>query len=79
MLERLSILERNISELEKFRSKNELAEIKNDLQLQWIMRYGLFESIQIVIDGHLLFEIFLICVLLGNHGLPQIKHGLFAE
>ena len=29
----LSNLERNISELEKFKSKNKLAEIKNDLQL----------------------------------------------
>jgi len=50
MLERLSNLERNISELEKFKSKNEIDEIKKNLQLQWIMRYGLFESIQIVID-----------------------------
>ena len=50
MLERLSNLERNISELEKFKSKNEIDEIKKNLQLQWILRYGIFESIQIVID-----------------------------
>lgn len=50
MLERLEQLERNVIELENFKSKNELEEIKKNLQLQWIIRYGLFESIQIVID-----------------------------
>lgn len=50
MLERLIQLETNVVELEKFRQKYALDEIKNDLQVQWILRYGLFESIQIVID-----------------------------
>lgn len=50
MLERLEQLETNIVELEKFRKKYVLSEIKADLQKQWILRYGLFESIQIVID-----------------------------
>lgn len=50
MLERLEQLETNIVELEKFRKKYVLTEIKADLQKQWILRYGLFESIQIVID-----------------------------
>ena len=50
MLERLNQLEKNIVELEKFHKENELKEIEDNLQLQWILRYGLFESIQIVID-----------------------------
>ena len=50
MLERLNQLEKNIVELEKFHKENKLTEIKENLQLQWILRYGLFESIQIVID-----------------------------
>ena len=50
MLERLNQLEINIVELEKFHNDNELNEVKDNLQLQWILRYGLFESIQIVID-----------------------------
>jgi len=50
MLERLIQLETNIVELEKFQQKYAIDEIKNDRQVQWILRYGLFESIQIVID-----------------------------
>ena len=50
MLERLNQLEKNIVELQKFHKENELKEIEDNLQLQWILRYGLFESIQIVID-----------------------------
>lgn len=50
MLERLAQLETNIAELEKFNQHYKLDEVRNDLQVQWILRYGLFESIQIVID-----------------------------
>ncbi|KAF0151082.1 MAG: hypothetical protein FD143_2248 [Ignavibacteria bacterium] len=50
MLERLFKLETNIGELEKFQQKYQIDDLKNDLQVQWILRYGLFESIQIVID-----------------------------
>ena len=50
MLERLNQLEINIVELENFHKVNDLQAIKDNLQLQWILRYGLFESIQIVID-----------------------------
>jgi uncharacterized protein YutE (UPF0331/DUF86 family) len=50
MLERLEQLEINIIELGKYRKKYKLKEIEDDLQLQWILRYGLLESIQIVID-----------------------------
>jgi uncharacterized protein YutE (UPF0331/DUF86 family) len=50
MLDRLKILEQNIAELNKFKKENTAKSIKNDIQKQWIIRYGLFESIQIVID-----------------------------
>lgn len=50
MLERLEQLERNVAELEKFKSEITIEVLKNDVQKQWVLRYGLFESIQIVID-----------------------------
>ncbi len=50
MVERLTRLEKNIAELTKFRNENLLEDVISDLQKQWILRYGLFESIQIIID-----------------------------
>ncbi|MBN1638212.1 MAG: DUF86 domain-containing protein [Ignavibacteriales bacterium] len=50
MLDRLNQLEINTIELEKFKKKYSLDDVSNDIQVQWILRYGLFESIQIVID-----------------------------
>jgi len=50
MLERLNQLEQNVEELKKFKKEISLDALKNDLQKQWSLRYGLFESIQIVID-----------------------------
>jgi uncharacterized protein YutE (UPF0331/DUF86 family) len=50
MLERLEQLEKNIFELEKFKSDLSIEDIKNNIRLQWSLRYGLFESVQIVID-----------------------------
>jgi len=50
MLERLFQLETNVNELEKFKQKYTVDNVKNDRQVQWTLRYGLFESIQIVID-----------------------------
>ena len=50
MLERLHQLEINVHELRDFRLNNTLDDVKKNLQKQWILRYGLFESIQIVID-----------------------------
>lgn len=50
MLERLFQLETNVVELEKFKQRYTIDDVKNDLQTQWILRYGLFGSIQIVID-----------------------------
>jgi uncharacterized protein YutE (UPF0331/DUF86 family) len=50
MLERLYQLEKNVIELEKFKQKYDAIQISGDIQVQWALRYGLFESIQIVID-----------------------------
>ncbi|MEJ5350912.1 MAG: DUF86 domain-containing protein [Melioribacteraceae bacterium] len=50
MLERLNQLETNLNELEKVKEEYKIDDVKKDLRLQWIIRYGLFESIQIVID-----------------------------
>jgi len=50
MLERLHKIEINVNELERFRNNTTIDEIKKDLKKQWILRYGLFECIQVVID-----------------------------
>ncbi|MDR8393397.1 DUF86 domain-containing protein [Aliifodinibius sp. S!AR15-10] len=50
MNERLRQLEDNIAELELFKRKHSSEEIKNDTTKEWALRYGLLESIQIVID-----------------------------
>jgi uncharacterized protein YutE (UPF0331/DUF86 family) len=50
MHERLKQLENNIAELAKLREDYSVEDIKNDKKKEWALRYGLFESIQIVID-----------------------------
>jgi uncharacterized protein YutE (UPF0331/DUF86 family) len=50
MLERFRLLEENILELAKFRQNVDEEKISTDKSTQWAMRYGLLESIQIVID-----------------------------
>ncbi|MDZ7721926.1 MAG: DUF86 domain-containing protein [candidate division KSB1 bacterium] len=50
MLERLTQLENNVSELSAFKKQHDLRAVQSSLQTQWTLRYGLFESIQIVVD-----------------------------
>ena len=50
MLERLKLLEENIAELLEFKKKTTLNDILNDKSKEWALRYGLIETIQIVID-----------------------------
>lgn len=50
MLERLKALEENITELREFKSRTALADIQADKTKEWALRYGIIESIQIVID-----------------------------
>ena len=65
MLERLNQLEINIIELEKFKSSYTVENLKSDLQIQWSLRYGLLESIQIIID--------LACHLVAENNLGNPK------
>ncbi len=50
MLERLAQLELNIATLDEFRKEHTAEEVSGKMTLQWTLRYGLVESIQIVID-----------------------------
>ncbi len=50
MLERLTHLEENIVSLKELQSKISLDDIKNNKFDEWALRYGIFESIQIIID-----------------------------
>ncbi|MBC8382377.1 MAG: DUF86 domain-containing protein [Candidatus Cloacimonetes bacterium] len=49
MLDRLKVLERNVDILNDFRNKYSLEDLE-EREIEWALRYGLFESIQIVID-----------------------------
>jgi uncharacterized protein YutE (UPF0331/DUF86 family) len=48
--ERLLRLETNVRELRRFRQRYTLEEIRQEPHLEWSLRYGLLEAIQIVID-----------------------------
>ncbi|HDH06443.1 MAG TPA: DUF86 domain-containing protein [Nitrospirae bacterium] len=50
MLERLKLLENNISELMALKNKFALKDIQDDKTREWALRYGLLETIQTVID-----------------------------
>ena len=50
MLERLSRLEENLIQLQRFRDIHSLEDVRGDRHLEWSLRYGLLEAIQIVID-----------------------------
>ena len=50
MLERLQNLEENIANLQQMRQTHTLEDMKKNKFDEWALRYGLFESIQIIID-----------------------------
>ncbi|QOP44251.1 DUF86 domain-containing protein [Sulfurimonas sediminis] len=50
MLERLVQLEENISTLKELQNKISLDDVRRNKFDEWALRYGIFESIQIVID-----------------------------
>lgn len=50
MLERLAQLDENLRQLESLKSSHTLDTVASVIHLQWAVRYGLIESIQIVID-----------------------------
>jgi hypothetical protein len=49
-LERVEQLEENIANLKIFQKKFTIEDIKNNKLDEWALRYGIFESIQIIID-----------------------------
>lgn len=50
MLERLKLLEKNVRQLLEFKGKVRLEDMLEDISREWALRYGLLESIQIIID-----------------------------
>jgi uncharacterized protein YutE (UPF0331/DUF86 family) len=50
LLQKLKQLEQNISLLEEIKQSLKLEDICNNKRYEWELRYGLFESIQIVIN-----------------------------
>lgn len=50
LLEKLKHLEENIKTLKEIKSSVSLDDLKVNKRFEWEVRYGLFESIQIVID-----------------------------
>ena len=50
MLERIEQLEENIHTLKQLSDNHSLEDIKENKLDEWALRYGLFESIQIIID-----------------------------
>lgn len=50
MNKRLQNLENNVAELRDLKSEYSTSDIKRDKKKEWALRYGLLESIQIVID-----------------------------
>ena len=65
MLERAQQLEENIARLKEFRKKRTIEDVVNDPFAEWALRYGLFESIQIIID--------IACHLVGKYNLGVVK------
>ncbi|MBU0955471.1 MAG: hypothetical protein KKI09_08605 [Spirochaetes bacterium] len=50
MLERLRQLEHNLVNLETLHKQYKYTDLESSINLQWALRYGIIESIQIVID-----------------------------
>lgn len=65
MNKRLQSLENNVAELRALQSAYSLADIKQDKKKEWALRYGLLESIQMVID--------LSCHLAVHHNLGNAE------
>lgn len=61
MLERLKLLEENIATLSEFGRTTSLQDVLEDKSKEWALRYGLIETIQIVID--------ISCYLVSKHNL----------
>lgn len=65
MLQRLEVLEENIHTLKKLQKAYSLEDIKKNRLDEWSLRYGIFESIQVVID--------IACHLVSKYNLGSAK------
>ncbi|ADV46112.1 type VII toxin-antitoxin system HepT family RNase toxin [Nitratifractor salsuginis] len=65
MLQRIEQLEENIRSLQQFKEEHSLESIRRNRFDEWALRYGLFESIQILID--------LSCHLVHRYNLGAVK------
>ena len=65
MLERLEQLEENIARLRLFQQSKTLEDVISNPFDEWALRYGFFESIQIMID--------IACHLVGKYNLGATK------
>ena len=65
MLERLENLENNLALLHEIHRQKSVEKIQQDKFDEWALRYGLFESIQIVID--------IACHIAGKYNLGPTK------
>jgi len=50
MKDRLKLMEENVAKLYEFKAKHSFENLQNNKELEWALRYGLIESIQMVID-----------------------------
>jgi uncharacterized protein YutE (UPF0331/DUF86 family) len=50
ILQKLKQLEENLSVLEEIKSETQIDQISRNKRYEWELRYGLFESIQIMVD-----------------------------
>jgi uncharacterized protein YutE (UPF0331/DUF86 family) len=65
LLQRLEQLEENIQSLQRFKEEHSLESVRRNRFDEWALRYGLFESIQILID--------LACHLVHRYNLGAVK------
>ena len=65
MNRRLQTLENNVAELRELKSEYSASDIKRDKKKEWALRYGLLESIQIVVN--------LSCHLAVHHNLGNAE------
>ncbi|WP_050981364.1 hypothetical protein [Caldisericum exile] len=65
ILDRLKTLEDNLHYLQAFKKRYKINDILNDKTLEWALRYGIFESSQIVIG--------VACALISDSTLEILK------
>jgi len=66
ILQKLKQLEENLGVLEEIKSEIGIDEIKQNKRYEWELRYGLFESIQIMVDVS--------CKVVNHYNLGQPKN-----